>query len=182
MRGKPSLQQQLQQKSGISSVVLLPPHLTGADLRCIADPRLVPQPRQHLYEPLTIPRGFHADQCRCRNLPVNLLGFSGRMHQFGFPGLSRGRVHPTNLLPSRVKITSNKHHRRLLSFPVLRSSNQSILGSRMEPSLLSNHPLVFKGAFSYHNRFSRLKPEMAIRRESPPACSRRISTRGQSVR
>src|SRR6266436_5735506 len=36
------------------------------------------------------------------------------MFQFLFSGLSSRRVQPTNLLPTGVVITSNKHHRRLL--------------------------------------------------------------------
>src|SRR5260370_41631939 len=46
------------------------------------------------------------------------------MLQLLFPGFPRRRVQPTNLLPTGVVITSNNHHRRLLSTELLRSSNQ----------------------------------------------------------
>ena len=52
--------------------------------------------------------------------------------------LSGGLLHPRNLLPTGVKITSNKNHRRLLPLRELRSSTKSLLGLRLEPSLLSN--------------------------------------------
>src|SRR2546426_11480539 len=63
------------------------------------------------------------------------------MLQLLFPGLPSDRVQPTNLLPTGVIITSNNHHRRLLPTECFGPPTKSILGSRTEPSLLSNQSL-----------------------------------------
>src|SRR6266851_2107885 len=59
------------------------------------------------------------------------------MYQLFIPGLSRGLIEPTNLLPRGVIITSNKNH-KAPSVPRVSVLNQSLLGPRTEPSLLSN--------------------------------------------
>src|SRR5580700_3765714 len=84
------------------------------------------------------PRRFHADQRRPGKLPIETLGLSRTMHQLLLLRFPSHRVHPTNLLPTRMKITSNNQHRRLLSFPNSWSSNQRIQGPRTELSFLSN--------------------------------------------
>src|SRR5713226_9179642 len=111
---KPSLQQQLQNQRGVASVVLLLPHLRSANLRRIADPNIVSCRRGHFHKPLAVPGRLHSNQSWPRQSTVKLLRFSRRMLQFLFSGLSSRRVQPTNLLPTGVVITSNKHHRRLL--------------------------------------------------------------------
>src|SRR5712692_7438545 len=63
------------------------------------------------------------------------------MYQLFIPGLSRGLIEPTNLLPRGVIITSNKNH-KAPSVPRVSVLNQSLLGPRTEPSLLSNQPFV----------------------------------------
>src|SRR2546428_12028475 len=68
------------------------------------------------------------------------------MLQLFFSRLARGRVQPTNLLPTGVVITSNKHHRRLLPTESFGPPTRSLLGYRTEPSFLSNQPFGFKGA------------------------------------
>src|SRR2546428_4803767 len=60
------------------------------------------------------------------------------MLQLFFSRLARGRVQPTNLLPTGVVITSNKHHRRLLPTESFGPPTRSLLGYRTEPSFLSN--------------------------------------------
>src|SRR6202162_6397668 len=84
------------------------------------------------------PGRFHADQRRPGNLPIETLGLPRTMHQLLLLRFPSHRVHPTNLLPTRMKITSNNQHRRLLSFPNSWFSNQRIQGTRTEPSFLSN--------------------------------------------
>src|SRR5438876_10580293 len=121
---KPPLCQQFQNQRRIAPVVLLLPHLASANLRCISDPHVVPQRCGHLHKPLTVPRGLHPDESRRGQLPIKPLRFSRSMLQLLFSGLSSRRVQPTNLLPTGMVITSNKHHRRLLSTELLRSSNQ----------------------------------------------------------
>src|SRR5712692_2790538 len=111
---KPSLQQQLQNQRGIAPVVLLLPHIRSANLRRIADPNIVSCRRGHFHKPLAVPGRLHSNQSWPRQSTVKLLRFSRRMLQFLFSGLSSRRVQPTNLLPTGVVITSNKHHRRLL--------------------------------------------------------------------
>src|SRR6266436_4680934 len=64
------------------------------------------------------------------------------MYQLFIPGFSRGLIEPTNLLPRGVIITSNKNH-KAPSVPRVSVLNQSLLGPRTEPSLLSNQPLRF---------------------------------------
>src|SRR5258708_11061488 len=57
------------------------------------------------------------------------------MLQLFFSRLARGRVQPTNLLPTGVVITSNKHHRRLLPTESFGPPTRSLL--RYERSLRS---------------------------------------------
>src|ERR1700674_1081292 len=121
---KPPFHQQFQNQRRVAPVVFLGAHLTGANLRCISDPHVVPLCRGHFHKPLTVPGGLHPDKSRCGQLPIKPLGFSRPMLQLLFSRLSSDRVQPTNLLPTGVVITSNKDHRRLLSTELLRSSNQ----------------------------------------------------------
>src|ERR1700687_6174908 len=121
---KPPFHQQFQNQRRVAPVVFLGAHLTGANLRCISDPHVVPLCRGHFHKPLTVPGGLHPDKSRGAHLPIKPLGFSRPMLQLLFSRLSSDRVQPTNLLPTGVVITSNKDHRRLLSTELLRSSNQ----------------------------------------------------------
>ncbi len=61
--------------------MLLLPHIARSNPRRIADPHFVPQRRQQLHEPLTVPRGLQADQRRPREPPVESLGLPWPMHQ-----------------------------------------------------------------------------------------------------
>src|SRR5216684_2989213 len=94
--------------------MLLLPYLAGADFRGVSDPHVMSQRRDHLHEPLAVPGRFHADQCRRRNLPVEPFRLSSGVFQLFLLRFPCGCFHPTNLLPTGVIITSNKHHRRLL--------------------------------------------------------------------
>src|SRR6266849_3986517 len=123
--------------------MLLLPYLAGADFRGVSDPHVMSQRRDHLHEPLAVPGRFHADQCRRRNLPVEPFRLSSGVFQLFLLRFPCGCFHPTNLLPTGVIITSNKHHRRLLPTECFGPPTKSILGSRMEPSLLSNQSLWF---------------------------------------
>src|SRR5882672_3552407 len=143
---KTSFQQQLQNQRGISAIVLLLPHFTGTNPRRIADPHIVSRRRGHLHKPLAVPRGLHPDQRRPRKLPVKSRRFSRCMVQLYFSRLPRRRFHPTNLLPTRVVITSNDPHRRLLPADSFGPPNRSIPAQRTEASFLSNQPCVFQGA------------------------------------
>ena len=81
-------------------VRLLLAHVTGPDLRRIPDPDLVPQILDQFDKPLTVARGFHADQRRRRQLLIKRFGVPRGMHQLllaGFPGL---RVQPRTLVAS----------------------------------------------------------------------------------
>src|SRR5260370_3265110 len=71
------------------------------------------------------------------------------MYQFLLADLPGRFVKPRNLLPTGVKIASNKHHRRLLlPSQASWSSNYRVPGIETEPSLLSNQPFVSKGGFT----------------------------------
>jgi len=63
-RGRPdprksSFQQQLQNQRRISTIVLLLPHLTGANPRRIVDPHSVSRRRGHLHKPLAVAGRLH---------------------------------------------------------------------------------------------------------------------------
>src|SRR5260370_26140614 len=65
------------------------------------------------------------------------------MYQFLLADLPGRFVKPRNLLPTGVKIASNKHHRRLLlPSQASWSSNYRVPGIETEPSLLSNQPFA----------------------------------------
>src|SRR5260370_41811778 len=65
------------------------------------------------------------------------------MYQFLLADLPGRFVKPRNLLPTGVKIASNKHHRRLLlPSHASWSSNYRVPGIETEPSLLSNQHAV----------------------------------------
>ena len=71
-----------------------------------------------------VPGRFHADQRRPGKLPIETLGLPRTMNQLLLLRFPSNRVHPTNLLPTRMKITSNNQHRRLLpKFLVLQPKN-----------------------------------------------------------
>src|SRR6266446_429973 len=144
---KPPFHQQFQNQRRVAPVVFLGAHLTGANLRCISDPHVVPLCRGHFHKPLTVPGGLHPDKSRCGQLPIKPLGFSRPMLQLLFSRLSSDRVQPTNLLPTGVVITSNKHHRRLLSTEWLRSSNQKHTRPPIGAfALIQSILVLFKGA------------------------------------
>src|SRR5437867_9544480 len=98
----------------------------------------MPSRRGHLHEPLTVPGRLHANQSRPRQSTVKLFCFCRCVLQLLLSRLTCNRVQPTNLLPTRVIITSNKHHRRLLPTESFGPPTRSLLGYRTEPSFLSN--------------------------------------------
>src|SRR5271168_1548618 len=71
----------------------------------------MPQSHHQLHKPLTVPSSLHANPCPRRKLPVELLHRSRFVHQLVVPRFSGLPVQPRNLLPTRMKITSNKNHK-----------------------------------------------------------------------
>src|SRR5882757_5773737 len=59
------------------------------------------------------------------------------MHQLLISSLARLAIQPRNLLPTGVKITSNKNH-KAPSVPRVSVLNQKLTRCGLEPSLLSN--------------------------------------------
>src|ERR1019366_8672188 len=114
---KPAFDHQLQNMGRVSFVRLLLAHVTGSDLRCIPDPDLVSQILHQFDEPLAVARGLHANQHRRRQLLIEQLGVPRSMHQLLFPGLSRLRVQPRNLLPAGMEITPYNHHAKTPYLP-----------------------------------------------------------------
>src|SRR2546430_6107220 len=118
--------------------MLLLPRVAGPNLRRIADKHFVSQLRHQLQKPLTVPSRFHTDPRTGRKLLVKLLDRSCLMHQLLIPSLARLAIQPRNLLPTGVKITSNKNH-KAPSVPRVSVLNQKLTRCSLEPSLLSNH-------------------------------------------
>src|SRR3989442_1155621 len=135
-----SFPKEFQNQLGIPAIVFLSAHVPGANFCSVPDPQVVPQRCGHFHNPLTISGRLHPDQSRRGQLPIKPLRFSRGMLQLFFSRLARGRVQPTNLLPTGVVITSNKHHRRLLPTESFGPPTRSLLGYRTEPSFLSNQP------------------------------------------
>src|SRR5580704_9031542 len=108
--------------------MLLLPRVTRANPRRVAYPNIVSCRRGHLHKPLAVPSRLHPHQSRRRQSTVKLLRFAHRVLQLLFSRLSRDRVHPTNLLPTGMVITSNNHHRRLLPTVCFGPPNRSIPG------------------------------------------------------
>src|SRR6266700_2092244 len=82
---------------------------------------------------------------------IELLGLTRCVHQLSFSRFPSFRIHPTNLLPTGMEITTYNDHRKAPFFPVVFVVKQRIL-CRSGPSLLSNQflrrswPLVFSFA------------------------------------
>src|SRR5438552_3049030 len=51
------------------------------------------------------------------HLPIELLSFTGGMHQFPLPAFSRLTIQPGDLLPAGMEITSYNHHANAPSSP-----------------------------------------------------------------
>src|SRR5258708_6629855 len=73
---------------------------------------------------------------------IELLGFSRCVHQLSFPRFPSFRIHPTNLLPTGMEITTYNNHLKAPFFPVVFVVKQRIL-CRTGPSLLSNQSFAF---------------------------------------
>jgi hypothetical protein len=82
------------------------PRIAGSDFRRVANPEFVSQGRHHFHKPLTVPCRLHADPRWHRKLAIKTFHLSRRVDQLPLLPLSCGSI-PTNLLPTRVKITSN---------------------------------------------------------------------------
>jgi hypothetical protein len=94
---------------------------------------------QQTLEPQRVPASFHAHQNRPWQLTIELDRF--RRGQLSFGVLSGLYIDHGNLLETRMEITAYNLHWRLLSLRVLvLRKNSSLLGTRKEPSLLSNQP------------------------------------------
>src|SRR2546430_10462350 len=115
--------------------MLLLPRVAGPNLRRIADKHFVSQLRHQLQKPLTVPSRFHADPRTGRKLAVKLLDRSCLMHQLLISSLARLAIQPRNLLPTGVKITSNKNH-KAPSVPRGSVLNQKLTPCGLEASLL----------------------------------------------
>src|ERR1017187_7771273 len=122
----------------VSFVRLLLAHVTGSDLRCIPDPDLVSQILHQFDEPLAVARGLHANQHRRRQLLIEQLGVPRSMHQLLFPGLSRLRVQPRNLLPAGMEITPYNHHAKTPFFPASLILNTRLPGSNRAFALIQS--------------------------------------------
>jgi hypothetical protein len=72
---------------------------TRANLRRVSDPNRVTQIFNQFDEPLTVPRRFHPDQHRRRQLLIKPLRIAAGVDQLPLPTFSRLRIQPTNLLP-----------------------------------------------------------------------------------
>src|SRR5258708_38621011 len=72
---------------------------------------------------------------------IELLGFSRCVHQLSFTLFPSFRIHPTNLLPTGMEITTYNYNLKAPFFPVVFVVKQRIL-CRTGPSLLSNQSLV----------------------------------------
>src|ERR1039457_845098 len=127
----------------VSFVRLLLAHVTGSDLRCIPDPDLVSQILHQFDEPLAVARGLHANQHRRRQLLIEQLGVPRSMHQLLFPGLSRLRVQPRNLLPAGMEITPYNHHAKTPFFPASLILNTRLPGSNRAFALIQSTHRVF---------------------------------------
>src|SRR5277367_2073704 len=133
--------QQLHQQLRVPLVVLLLPRIAGPNLRRIPDPHLMPQLGHQFQIPLTVPRSLHADPRTRRKPPVELLHCSRFVHQLLISHFSGLPADPRNLLPTGVKITSNKNH-KAPSVPKASVLNQKLTRCALEPSLLSNQGSV----------------------------------------
>ncbi len=108
---KPSFHQKLQYVFCISTIRLLPPHVAGTNLRRVPDTYLVTQLLQQLHEPLIVSLRFQCPHDRWRSqLPIEVFGFSARVHQLVFFGCSSLGIEHGDLLKARVKITTYYDH------------------------------------------------------------------------
>src|SRR5215472_8684511 len=134
----------------IPRIGLLLPYHRRANLGRIPYPKLVSQRGQHPLEPLRVTGCFHAHTHRLFQLSVKLLRLTVVVVQSAFDEFASFRVHHSNLLEARMKITPYNQHTRLLSFRVLVSyALPSLLGLGEEPTLLSNqlHSKCHGGGF-----------------------------------
>ncbi len=83
-RGNRPFHQQFQNMRRVPLVRLLLAHVTGPDLRRIPDPDHVPQILHHFHEPLTVPRRFHPNQHRRRQLLHKTASHPRSLHQLAF--------------------------------------------------------------------------------------------------
>src|SRR5260370_32620572 len=100
------------------------------------------------------------------------------MYQFLLADLPGRFVKPRNLLPTGVKIASNKHHRRLLlPSQASWSSNYRVPGIETEPSLLSNQHVGFTCGYSVPSRDEGQAHSLSRRHSSSvrhPAANKRL--------
>ncbi len=137
------LQQQIQNVGCVATVRLLFAHLRGPDLGRVADPNFMTHRRQHVHKPMAVARRLQPHPHRPAQSAIELLGFSGCVHQLSFPCFSSFRIQPTNLLPTGMEITTYNDHLKAPFFPVVFVVKQRIL-CRTGPSLLSNQSFVEK--------------------------------------
>jgi hypothetical protein len=88
-------------------------------------------------------RGSRSISCQSAppgKLPIETLGLSRTMNQLLLLRFPRNRVHPTNVLPTRMKITSNNQHRRLLPSQILGPPTKEY---RVRERSLRSYPINF---------------------------------------
>src|ERR1700675_3389080 len=133
---KTILRQKPQQQFRISPVGLLLPLATGADLRRIPDPHLVPPLHQHPLEPLRLPAASDPHSYgpfqSCIKGPHLLLSL---VTQRPLHHLSGHQVQHRDLLIARMKITAYNFHVRLLSPEPWSLITPSLPGSKEPPPL-----------------------------------------------
>src|SRR5262249_39272215 len=127
---KPFFCEQLHQQPRVPLVVLLLTCVAGANLCRVPNPQLMPYTPYRFDEPLAVPGGFHPHPRTGWELAVELLHRSRCMHQLLIPCLTGRAIQPRNLLPTGMKITSNKNH-KAPSVPRVSVLNQRLLGPRL---------------------------------------------------
>jgi hypothetical protein len=107
---KPPFDQQLQYVFCISSIRFLLPYIAGPDLCRVPNPYLVPQLLQQLHEPLIVSYSLDANDRWRRQFSIEVFGFSARVRQLVFFGRSSLGIEHSDLLKTRVKITTYYDH------------------------------------------------------------------------
>ncbi len=107
---KPTLAQKRQNVRRVALVGLLLAHITGPNLRCIADPHQVPQLFQQLHKPLTVATTLQANQRWPRQRTVKSLRLAVAVDQLEFHNLTCRGIKNRYLLPTGMEITPYNLH------------------------------------------------------------------------
>src|ERR1022692_49915 len=93
------------------------PSSACTNLGCVSDPQLKLQLRQQSFEPTCVPAGFHPHthlHALGREIVVELLRFLAVL-QSPLSAFTSFGIHKSNLLETRMVVTTYNHHLRLLS-------------------------------------------------------------------